>query len=506
MTLEQSREIDLLVNADFYINKNRKGSITVKVADQNNNPIPNATVNIIQNSHHFKFGSNINKFNLFPTTSQNDNFKLLFKDLFNFCTINAFYWILYQPAENQFDTRLSRQMTDWCVANKIEMKGHPLLYQLDSVLPAYAKNPTREQNIKFIDHVLQNHPEIKIWDLMNEHVHSQVTDVEFYYNYVKTNYPDRILVTNEYGMFVDTHAPEVFYAFQNNLNNGLKTDFIGLQGHVNVNEASPMGKVVDTLELYKQLKKPLHLTEHSFPTNNNPIQSSPWRGTWTEDAHAQYICDYYKICFAHEAVNAISWWDFADDDYAWRKNTGLLFSDGRPKLAYHMLKDLIHNKWKTKETLTTNSSGVVTTSGFYGNYIISATANGVTTNFPLITNFTPGSSINIALVIGSSSDLKQMTANITSLTATKFFKVTATGTIKIVDSLNAPVSNAIVYLRWKLPDNTIKTVNVTTGSNGEIKSSISGPSGVYTLQVIDVIKSGFKFNSTVGTLLTTVTR
>ncbi len=505
MNTEQQREIDILNNLDGYIDKNRKGNITVKVIDQNNNIVPNAKVTITQQTHDFKFGCNLNNFNGFNNPTQNRTFQDRFKEIFNYCTVHPFYWSMYEPQPHQFSTAFSRSIVDWCVANNIQMKGHPLLYQFDPIMPDYSKHPSQQDNLEFIEHAITHHPEIKIWEVCNEFVHCPIDNVPFYFNYIRSKYPNLELSMNEVGMFYDSFAPEVYYDWQSKINSGMPVEYVGLEGHMNVNQARPIGKVLDTLEAYKTLNKPLHITEQSFPSNGNPVEDSTWRGTWTEQTQAEYVRDYYSVCFAHDSVNAISWWDLCDSTGIWRNNVGLVHGDTSPKLVHTMLKDLIKNKWWTVVTGTTGSTGEYTTRAFYGTYKVDIEINGVKSS-QTIDNFKKGSTVSITMKVGTGPILTDMISNITTTASKILFVTTATAKITISSAIGLPIEGASISGKWILPNNSIKLVTLTTDKNGVASTSTTSGTGKYEFDILDVTKFTYTYNKKVSISTASITK
>ena len=57
---------------------------------------PGTRVEVVQETHAFRFGANIFNFNQLGTTARNDRYKALFGTLFNAATI-PFYWKTFEP-------------------------------------------------------------------------------------------------------------------------------------------------------------------------------------------------------------------------------------------------------------------------------------------------------------------------------------------------------------------------------------------------------------------------
>ena len=76
---------------------------------------------------------------------------------------------------------------------------------------------------------------------------------------------------------------------------------------------------------------------------------------------------FYRVCFAHPAVRAITWWDLSDQD-AWLAGGGMLRADMSPKPVYNALKRLIHQEWTTRLAAASDAAGQVALRGFCGRY------------------------------------------------------------------------------------------------------------------------------------------
>jgi hypothetical protein len=84
------------------------------------------------------------------------------------------------------------------------------------------------------------------------------------------------------------------------------------------------------------------------------------------------VGEFYTVLFSHPAVEAVTWWDFSDQD-AWQQApAGLVRSDMRPKPAYEELRSLIKGKWWTKGEIATGSGGSIDFRGFLGRYEVEA--------------------------------------------------------------------------------------------------------------------------------------
>lgn len=377
MLYQESEEKNFLSTVDSKIEMYRKGNLNVKVTDSKGKLIPNCKVKVEQLSHDFLFGVNLNKFYDFNDTVKNENYIKLVKDVFNYGTISAFIWGIYEGSEKI-------TLKNYCkfIIEKLpgfRFKGHTPIWGLDFTYPEWIKNnkdyPTENQWKDRVYNILMNFPEVEFWDLVNEPSHFTNINPVQYYNLaqaIKSN--NAQLIVNDYGMFnIIQDLDSKFIEFLSQNKTLLNYEVIGLQSHVDVDEATPLNVVNDVINRFGVFNKKIHMTEFMPMNTNKPVLISSWRGKWDEDTQAKYAYDYYKTCFANPYVSAISWWDFIDTTPAWRENGGLLKEDQTPKKVYTTLKNLIKKEWWTNNTGVTNSIGVYTSKVFYGKYKVTVT-------------------------------------------------------------------------------------------------------------------------------------
>jgi hypothetical protein len=90
------------------------------------------------------------------------------------------------------------------------------------------------------------------------------------------------------------------------------------------------------------------------------------------------VTEFYRVLFSHPAVEAITWWDFTDQNAWQRAPAGLVRADMTPKPAYNELERLIKDQWWTKSEATAGAEGQAQFRGFLGDYEISAQVAGKT--------------------------------------------------------------------------------------------------------------------------------
>ena len=175
-------------------------------------------------------------------------------------------------------------------------------------------------------------------------------------------------------------CPQFFELLAMAKKNGVPFDGIGIQAHEPRTMRFPLERVQKVLDRYATLGKELHITEFTPTSGGDKITGSHLQGVWDEAAQADYAVKFYRVCFAHPAVRAVTKWDLSDRG-AWLKGGGLLHADMSPKPAYTALLHLIHDEWQTRLSGATDAAGRYAFRGIRGTYRVPV--NGAEQSFTL---------------------------------------------------------------------------------------------------------------------------
>ena len=72
-----------------------------------------------------------------------------------------------------------------------------------------------------------------------------------------------------------------------------------------------------------------------------PRRKAYWHGPRSESIQADWVEQFYTLCYAHPAVKAVTWWDFPDAGGHFWPHGGFVRPDGQPKESYRRLQRLI---------------------------------------------------------------------------------------------------------------------------------------------------------------------
>lgn len=394
-TATSKADSDPLAEADVRIKEYRQAQVTLKLSDPTGASIPPSTpVTIEQVRHKFLFGCNIFKLNRCKTDTDNAAYADRFQDLLNFATLPFYWWSYERQRGNPTDER-TEAVVKWCQAHNIVTKGHPLAWNYIQPPWLAQENPKTAMplQLKRIARCVEKFSgDIDIWDVVNEATHydrdfckerapkltQAITDmgigeyVRQAFNAARLVGPKATLIINDYR----TDPSFERKVIKELVHPGGKPmyDVIGLQSHMHTNYWG-VQKAWNVCENFAKYKVPLHYTETTVVSG--PKTDQGWHTTAQgEKEQAQKVAEFYTLLFSHPAVEAITWWDFTDQN-AWQgAPAGLVRADMSPKPAYDRLKDLIKGQWWTTKQAQAKKRGRVRFRGFLGDYRVTAVVNG----------------------------------------------------------------------------------------------------------------------------------
>ena len=399
---EQKNEI--LDQAETRIEKYRKGDAVLKLAGPDGKPLRNGhAVKIEQKRHKFLFGCNIFKLGQCSTPEDNAAYEKHFAAILNFATL-PFYWWNYERRQGRPDDERTDQIVRWCKDNNVKTKGHPLAWNyVDPRWLTDDPDKAMQLQMKRIGRCVERFRDgIEIWDVVNEATHYDRDEIKKQAPilteairkmgvgaYVREAFKaarqanaKATLIINDYR--TDEDYPSKVISELLDENDRPLYDVIGIQSHMH-GGVWPIQKTWEVCERFAKFGKPLHFTETTLVSGVQGWELSKKREDpdfrWTstpegEKSQARQVAEFYRVLFSHPAVEAITWWDFTDQN-AWQQApAGLVRADMTPKPAYEELERLIKGKWWTQAETTTNAEGAARFRGFLGEYEVSSQVDG----------------------------------------------------------------------------------------------------------------------------------
>ena len=371
----QRREEEAVSATAKAIEQHRKGDAVIRVVDAAGRPVAGAKVEVSLARHDFLFGCNIYMFDYFKTSSENDLYKQRFAELFNYATV-GFYWQSYEPQRGRPNYAYTDKVVAWCADRQIRMKGHPLLWAHQAGIPVWSDGqPSAEvRRQRVIDLLGRYGSRIAFWEVVNEPGHLESLPIDEPYRWARQVDPKACLIVNDSDV-LSNGFPTFLKLLQEAKASGVPFDGIGIQAHEPRTMRFPLQNVVTVLDQYAALGKGLHITEFTPRSSGDPITGSHLTGPWDEKAQAEYAEKFYRVCFAHPAVVAITWWDLCDQG-SWLTGGGMLRKDLSPKPVYTALHKLIHQEWTTRVSGQADANGSLRFRGFFGRYSVRVTQEG----------------------------------------------------------------------------------------------------------------------------------
>jgi GH35 family endo-1,4-beta-xylanase len=296
-----------------------------------------------------------------------------YNELLNFATL-PFYRASTEKVEGRPDYSWVKAILQKMAGTPILTKGHPLVWFHYAGIPEFLKTKSWEELKKscreyVLGSVLRFRSRIHVWDVINE-AHDWANELNLSHEQllemtrlaaetVRLADPTAFRIVNSCCTWSE------YVATGRNYRGEMRKPVRSvLEYHRAVEEAKVPYEAIglqlynpqrDMLEIERQLErffifgKPIHITELGISSANEPVRMGEevrrpgrrvWHGTeWSERIQADWLEQFYTICYSKPQIEAVSWWDFSDP--AFIPHGGLLRPDLTPKEAYHRLKGLI---------------------------------------------------------------------------------------------------------------------------------------------------------------------
>lgn len=390
----------------------RKSACVIRVTDAEGRPVAGVPVHAELKQHEFLFGTGA--FFSTPladpevTGEKKEYLEKIYKEwseVFNYGTL-SFYIGRYEPEQGKTLEKQTLRAAEKLHADGKNLKGHPLcwhtvsapwMYDMteEEVLDCFRKRIEREIGA-FKQHV-------RYWDVINEVVimpefvnepanmprmnpmtrvcrkYGRVETVKAVFDKAHECDPDATLLINDFNT-----SERYRQLVADCLDAGVPIGTIGIQSHQHQGFWG-MEKLQEVTERFEQFGMPIHYTENTFVSGHlmpehivdlNDYVVDEWPSTPEgEERQRDNMMTMLDYLFSRPLVEGFTTWDF--EDHQWLKApSGLIHSDGTPKLALKALKEKLKTDWNTDVTLVTDENGCCELKGFRGTYDV--TVNGTT--------------------------------------------------------------------------------------------------------------------------------
>ena len=345
----------------------RKGDLTIRVLDADGKPVPNCTVRVEQQRHHFRFGTALPAARLLDQTNpDNLRFQQEVERLYNVVTFeNDLKW----PAAGPDRLAQVDQAIEWLQERGIEARGHCLLWGSYQHLAPGARELRGDALLQACrDHVREytthTRGKLYLWDVVNEAgSNTEVWDETGWehfadsFRWAREADPDVKLCYNDYGIvnLNPGYRAQVKKRIEYLLDHDAPFDTLGIQGHMFL-PLTPMHTVLEILDEWSAFGKDLEITEFDV-------------GVADDEVHAQYVRDFMTAIFSHPKITAFIMWGFWEGSHWRARDGGAMFTrDWTPRPAQEAWEDLVLNEWWTKAEAKTGGDGAAQLRAFYGTH------------------------------------------------------------------------------------------------------------------------------------------
>ena len=359
-------------------------------------PVPNAKVAFRMKKHQFLFGAHCYNYGKYPTEAENERYTELFTDLLNY-TFAPFHWGGYEPERHVYNEPYVGNLVRWSNKHEIKIKLHALIWH--EVCPKWLKFDDDVGEI-YRDRIsrlmIEYADQFDFFDLVNETVVNYRFDnpvsrwidkmgpinvMKWASGIVRSFKPDAKLIYGEWNVHIDAYTD----LLREMRDADVDIDYLGVQSHMHsyrwtfeevlsaTNRAAAFGWPLQFPELSICSGKPARPIRFTAGAKNEWVTNE---GDF--ESQAEYAEDLYTVLFSHPAVEALSWFDFADG-YWLNAPSGLVSKTLDKKPVYNTLHNLIKKEWFSNEDEVTGSEGWCRSRLFTGNYDITIDVNGETT-------------------------------------------------------------------------------------------------------------------------------
>lgn len=354
----------------------RRGRLVIEGA-------PGADVSVQQVRHAFWFGAALanQAFNGAMDPGDRDRYREAFLANFNAgVTENALKWLSMEARRGEIHYETVDAILDWTAAHDIPLRGHNVFWGVTEWQIPWQKDldPLTLRTVlrdRALDVSTRYRGRFAEYDLNNEMVHSNVYADRLGAGitaemaaWMKQGDPACRLFLNDYDILTGRKLEAYAQQIRDLLAQGVPIAGIGVQGHLH-GVSFDRAELRHALDVLGQFHLPIRVTEFNLPGQRSPFLADPQLALTPDQAatQARDIADYYRICFAHPAVEGILMWGFWAGAN-WIPASSLYQRDWTPTPALAAYRDLVFGEWWTRWSGHLDANGRAEIPAFYGRY------------------------------------------------------------------------------------------------------------------------------------------
>jgi endo-1,4-beta-xylanase len=370
---------------DASIRSVRMGTLVVEAP-------PGVEVRVEQLRHEFWFGSALASQMFGGRTNTEDaaQYKKVFLANFNAAvTENALKWHSMEREKGRVNYAEVDAILKWSDENHIPLRGHNVFWGVPNFVQPWIKaldDAALRETLKAraVDVARRYRGRFAEYDLNNEMLHANYYEQRLGPDitrdmaaWMRQEDPAAVLYLNDYDITTGRRVDDYVAQIRKFREQGVPIGGIGVQGHLHGDtfDAAALRQSLDKLAGFKL---PIRVTEF-----NMPGQRSKYYGKRDaklsddeEQAKARNLAEYYRICFAHPAVEGVMMWGFWEGAN-WIPVSSMYRRDWSPTPAAAAYRELVYKQWWTDWRGKTDAQGRCEVRAFYGRHRVTAGGKSV---------------------------------------------------------------------------------------------------------------------------------
>jgi endo-1,4-beta-xylanase len=362
------------------IRKVRMGTLVIETA-------PGAEVRVEQLHHEFWFGAALasQMFTGRTGSANADRYKKVFLENFNAAvTENALKWHSMEQTKGVVDYSAVDEILAWTAQHDIPLRGHNVFWGIPNRVQPWLKTMGDEElhatlKARALDIARRYRGRFAEYDLNNEMLHGNYYEERLgakitldMASWMREGDPQSVLYLNDYDILTGRRLEDYVVQIRKFLDQGVPVCGIGVQGHLHGDSFDPaaLRNALDRLAVFKL---PIRVTEFNFPGQRSRYYGQPSVRLTDEEeqSKAKALAEYYRICFAHPAVEGILMWGFWEGAN-WIPQSSLYRRDWSETLAAAAYRDLVFKQWWTSWRGRADTQGRCEVSVFFGKHQVTA--------------------------------------------------------------------------------------------------------------------------------------